>query len=242
MPDLQGKKALITGGSRGIGRAIAESLAAAGAAVAINYRSNQEAAEKVVTSITQKGGKAIAIQADISQASEIEQIFDQAEDKLGKLDIVVSNAATVINKPISEYTFEDFDKTFNTNTRAPFFIMQQAVTRINDNGRVIALSSGGTKLLLSGTSLYLGSKGAVEQFARGISQEVGDRNITVNIVSPGFTDTELLTDRFRATAANMSPFKRIGKPMDVANVVTFLASPEAGWVTGQNIGIGGGVM
>lgn len=150
--------------------------------------------------------------------------------------------ALVINKPPADYTLADYEKTFNVNTRAPFFLMQQAAKRLNEGGRIIAISSGGTKMLLSGTTLYLGIKGAVEQFVRGISQEVGDRGITANTVSPGFTDTGLLTDHFRKTAAGMSPFKRLGQAADIAHVVTFLASDQAGWVTGQNIGVGGGVM
>lgn len=240
--DLRGKNALITGGSRGIGRAIAEALAARGAAVAVNYRENEAAAQKTVDAVIAKGGTAFAIKGDVAVVSDIYRMFDEVEGKLGKLDIVVSNAATVINKPMIEYTLEDYNHTFDTNTRGAFFILQQAAARVRDGGRIIAISTGGTRLLLAGTSLYLGSKGAVEQFVRSLSKELGPRNITVNTVSPGFTNTELLTDEFRGIAASMSPFNRIGEPEEVAAVVTFIASPAAGWVTGQDIGAGGGVM
>ncbi|NWB95705.1 SDR family oxidoreductase [Pseudomonas gingeri] len=239
---LQGKTALITGSSRGIGRAIALELAQRGAAVCIAFRSNKDEAEKVVKSVESLGGKAIAVKADVSIMDDIYRLYDEVESKLGKLDIVVSNAGIAINKPLVEYTIEDYTSTFDTNTRGAFFVMQQAALRINDGGRIIAISSGGTKLLLSGTSLYLGSKGAVEQFVRGLSKELGARNITVNAVSPGFTNTELLTEDLRTIAAEMSPFNRVGEPQEVAAVVCFVASSQASWVNGQNIGVGGGVM
>lgn len=170
------------------------------------------------------------------------RIFDTAESELGPLDIVVSNAAIVINKPLSDYTLDDYRATFDTHTRGAFLVLQQAAARVRDNGRIIAVSTGGTRLLLAGTTLYLGSKGAVDQLVRGVAMDAGPRGITVNTVSPGFTNTDLLTDDFRATAADMSPFGRVGEPEEVAAVVTFLASPAASWVTAQNIGIGGGVM
>lgn len=241
---LAGKNALVTGGTRGIGREIAEELADSGANVAIVFHSNRQAADETIALIKKKNPDAetLAIKADIARISSIKRVFDVAEAKLGKLDIVISNAGTVINKDLGNYTVEDFNQTFATNTKAAFFVMQQAAVRLNKGGRIIAISSGGTKLMLSGTSLYLGSKGAVEQFVRGMSQEVGNKQITVNAVSPGFTDTGLLTDHFRKVDAGMSPFKRVGQPSDIAHVVIFLASKEAAWVTGQNIGVGGGVM
>lgn len=240
---LVGKKALVIGGSRGIGREIAKKLAAEGASVIVNYNHGQDAAEETVQQIQENGGKAIAIGADISVLENISKLFDEAEKAIGRLDIVISNAGVVCNKPVLEYTPEDYEKTFNTNARAPFFIMQQAGKRINDNGRIVVTSSGGTRMLLSGTTMYLGSKGALEQFARGYSQELADRNITVNIVSPGFTNTDMLGDtEFRHYAASLSPFKRIGEPEEVANMIAFLCTEEASWVTSQNIGVGGGVM
>ena len=239
---FEGKTAIVTGSSRGIGRAIAERLAAGGAAVVINYLENGQRAAEVVDEIRAKGGKAVAIRADLSKLSEIRRLFDEAEQAFGKLDIVVANAATAVIKPLVESTEEDYDRVFNTNTKGVFFTLQEAARRVRDGGRIVVTSTGGTKMFFSETSLYLGSKGAVEQFVRVLSRELGSRNITVNAVSPGFTDTELLPERDRAVAAGMSPFGRIGSPEEVAEVTTFLASDAARWVTGQNVGAGGGVF
>lgn len=239
---FEGKTAIVTGSSRGIGRAIAERLADGGAAVAINYLENAGRAREVVEGIEAKGGKAIAVQADVSKLADIRRLFDQAEAAFGKPDVVVANAATAIIKPFVDASEEDYDRVFDTNTKGVFFILQEAAKRLHDGGRIVVTSTGGTKMFFGQTSLYLGSKGAVEQFVRVLSRELGPRNITVNAVSPGFTDTELLPDRDRAVAAGMSAFNRIGSPEEVAEVAAFLASDAARWVTGQNVGAGGGVF
>ncbi|MGX5827594.1 SDR family oxidoreductase [Mesorhizobium sp. 43Arga] len=238
---LHGKTAIVTGSSRGIGRAIAEGLAAQGAAVVINYVGNQKAADEVVAGITGKGGKAIAIQADISSVSDVRRLFDETETTLGAIDIVVANVGVAVIKPLTEATEADFDQVFGTNAKGTFFTLQEAARRVRDGGRIIAVSTGGTKMFFTQTALYLGSKGAVEQFIRVLSRELGSRGITVNALSPGFTDTDLLPERDRAVAAGMSPFGRIGAPHDVADVAVFLASDEARWLTGENIQAGGGV-
>ncbi len=239
---FEGKTAIVTGSSRGIGRAIAERLAGGGAAVVINYLDNESRAREVVSGIKATGGRAIAIQADVSKRAEIRRLFDQAEAAFGEPDIVVANAATAIIKPLVEATEEDYDRVFDTNAKGVFFILQEAAKRLRDGGRIVVVSTGGTKMFFGQTSLYLGSKGAVEQFVRVLSRELGPRNITVNAVSPGFTDTELLPDRDRAVAAGMSAFERIGSPQEVAEVAAFLASDAARWMTGQNVGAGGGVF
>ncbi|MER9695584.1 SDR family oxidoreductase [Mesorhizobium sp. M0179] len=238
---LQGKTALVTGSSRGIGRAIAEGLASKGAAIVVNYVGNHEAADEVVAAIAGKGGKAIAVQADISSVSDIHRLFEEAESEFGAIDIVVANVGVAVIKPLTEATEADFDHVFGTNAKGTFFVLQEAARRVRNGGRIIAVSTGGTKMFFTQTALYLGSKGAVEQFVRVLSRELGPRGITVNALSPGFTDTDLLPERDRAVAAGMSPFGRIGAPRDVADVAVFLASDEARWLTGENIQAGGGV-
>ena len=237
-----GKNALVTGSSRGIGRAIAEGLAKQGVTVVINFISDKQAAAETVEAITNAGGKAISIQADVSKVTEIKRLFDEAEQALGKLHIVVSNAGTAVIKPFIEVTEADYDKVFNTNAKGVFFTMQEAAKRVEERGRIIVISTGGVKMLIPGNALYLGSKGTINQLVRTMAQELGHRNITVNAVLPGYTNTDLLPDRDRKVAADASPFKRVGEPEDIAAAAVFLASDEARWITGQEIGVGGGVF
>jgi 3-oxoacyl-[acyl-carrier protein] reductase len=239
---LEGKTALITGGSRGIGRAIAIALAAKGAKVAIGYVANEARAREVVDTIASAGGTAVAIQADLAARSGVISLFDETQRALGRLDIVVANAASIVVKPLLECTEEDYDRIFATNTKSVFFTLQKAARQLNDGGRIIVSSTGGTRMFFPGQSLYLGSKGAVEQFVRALSWELGPRRITVNALSPGPTETDMMQDRYRDRAAAMSPFNRIAEPADIADIAAFLASDEARWVTGQNIGAGGGAF
>jgi 3-oxoacyl-[acyl-carrier protein] reductase len=240
--ELEGKNAIVTGASRGIGRAIALGLASRGASVAVGYAANRERAERVVAEVAASGGKAVAIGADLAQPSEVARLFDETERALGPLDIVFANAADALVKPLLECTEEDFDRMFSINAKGVFFTLQQAASRLRDGGRIIATSTGGTQMFFTETSLYLGTKGAVEQFVRVLARELGDRGITVNALSPGFTDTDLLPDRDREVAAAASPFDRVGQPVDVADVAVFLAGNGARWITGQNIAAGGGVF
>lgn len=239
---LEGKTALVTGSSRGIGRAIAERLAADGAAVAINYARNRQLAQEVVDGILARSGKAFAIQADVSKPAEVRRLFDEAGKTVGPLDIVVANAGVVLEKPLVESTEQDYDSVFNINTKGVFFTLQEAARGTRDGGRIVAVSTGGTKMPFANLSLYLGSKGAIEQFVRSLSRELGPRNITVNVLSPGFTDTDMLLEQYRAYGASLSPFNRIGMASEVADVAAFLASDAARWVTGQNLQAGGGVV
>jgi 3-oxoacyl-[acyl-carrier protein] reductase len=239
---LKGKTALVTGGSRGIGRAVNQRLAADGAVVVINYARNEQLAQKVVNAIAMTGGKAIAIQADLSKPAGIRRLFSESEKAIGGLDIVVANAGVHIEKPLIENTEADYDYIFDINTKGVFFTLQEAARRVRDGGRIIVVSTGGTKMHFPNMSLYLGSKGAIEQFARSLSVELGPRNVTVNLLSPGFTATDMLPEQYREYGASLSPFKRVGVPEDVADVATFLASGAARWVTGQNLQAGGGVV
>jgi 3-oxoacyl-[acyl-carrier protein] reductase len=239
---LEGKTALVTGGSRGIGRAIAERLAADGAAIVINYARNEQLAHEVVKAISAKGGKAIGIQADVSKPAEVQRLFSKAEKAIGGLDIVIANAGVHIVKPLIENTEADYDYIFDINTRGVFFTLQEAGRRVRDGGRIVVVSTGGTKMHFANMSLYLGSKGAIEQFARSLSRELGPRNVTVNVLSPGFTDTDMLPEEYRAYGASLSPFNRVGTAKDVADAAAFLASDAARWVTGENLQAGGGVV
>jgi len=243
---LESKSALVTGSSRGIGRAIAERLAAEGAAVVINYTRNPQQAQDVVAGIVAKGGKAIAIQANVAKPAEIRRLFNEAEKAFGPLDIVVANAGVFLKKPLTESTEEDYDYVFDINTKGVFFTLQEAARRVRDSGRIIAVSTGGTKMQFAEASIYLGSKGAIEQFARTLARELGPRNVTVNVLSPGFTETDMLNagldDQARTWGASLSPFNRIGTSEEVADVAAFLASDAARWLTGQELQAGGGVV
>jgi len=243
---LEGKVALVTGGSRGIGRAIAERLSRDGAAVAVNYASQAPEVEKLAGEIESAGGKAFAIRADVARVAEIVRLFDETIAHFGKLDVLVNNAGTMFTKPVAAVTEAEFDRIFAINVKGVFFACQQAAARMADGGRIINLSSSTTARIMPTYGAYVATKGAVEQLTRSLSGEFGPRGITVNAISPGPVDTELFTadktpeqiQRF----AQMSPFGRIGKPADIAEVVAFLASDAAAWVTGQNIRVNGGLV
>jgi 3-oxoacyl-[acyl-carrier protein] reductase len=240
MPSLTGKVALVTGSSRGIGRAIAERLGRAGASVVVHYVHNTEKAETVVAAIAAAGGHAIAVQADVRQRADIRRLFQALLQRFGRLDIVVNNAGIFFTKPVADASEEDYDTLFAVNARGTFFVLQEAARHLADGGRIVNISSGATALAFAGLALYSGSKAAVEQFTKALAHELAGRGITVNTVSPGFTETDQLNPQNKAARAQLSPFQRVGQPEDIAEVVAFLISNEARWLTGQNIRATGG--
>ena len=243
---LAGKIALVTGASRGIGRAIAERLSRDGASVAINYVRNLDKAEEVFTEITSAGGTAFTIQADVCRIDGIQQLFEKTLEHFGRLDILVNNAGIRISPTVADLQEEEFDRLFAINVKGPFFACQQAAHQISDGGRIINISSAVTQMMLSGYSIYAASKAAVDQLTRVFAKEVGGRQITVNAVAPGPVDTELLregkTEEQIQQMAQMAAFGRLGKVEDIADAVAFLASDDARWITGQVIHVNGGYI
>jgi 3-oxoacyl-[acyl-carrier protein] reductase len=243
MKTLAEKVVLVTGASRGIGAAVAHKLAEAGAKVIVNYAGGHEAAEQTVNSIIANGGEAIALQADVSNATEVATMFDAAIKHYGKIDVLVNNAGIMITKLLKDTTDEDFTRQFDINVRGTFNTMREAATKLADNGSVINFSSTTTRVMMPTYSTYVASKGAVEQLTRVFAKEVGARGINVNSVSPGPTNTELFTkgkpqeviDRL----ASLSAFNRVGEPEDIAKIVVFLAGDDAKWISAQNIGANG---
>lgn len=242
MGSLKGKVAIVTGASNGIGRGIAERLAQDGATVVVNYAKSADKAKQVVAGIEAKGGKAVAIQADMSKVADARQLVKAAVKQFGRLDILVNNAGDFLAKPLAETTEEEFDRLFALNAKGPYFAMQEAAKTIADGGRIVNISTDGTHLGFSGATVYLGSKGALEQFTKGLAHELAPKGVTVNTVSPGFTETDMMKEPFRTVGIQMSPLKRIGLPRDIADVVAFVVSEDARWLTGQNLHTGGGVV
>jgi len=193
MASLSGKVAIVTGSSSGIGRAIAERLAEDGAIVVVNYGTSAEKAQQVVTGIQAKGGKAVAVQSDMSQVAEARRLVSDTVKQFGRLDILVNNAGKFMPKPLMDTTEADFDQVIGLNAKGPYFAMQEAAKTLKEGGRIVNISTDGTHLSFPGATAYLGSKGALEQYTKGLAQELASRGITVNTVSPGFTETGMIT-------------------------------------------------
>jgi NAD(P)-dependent dehydrogenase (short-subunit alcohol dehydrogenase family) len=247
MTRLNGKTALVTGASRGIGRAIAQRLAAEGAVVAVHYATNDAAAKETVDSIERAGGRGFAVRAEFGTPDDIDTLFHGLATHLtGPLDIVVNNAAIGHSGSLESATEADFDRVFAVNVRAPFFVLQRAVALMPDGGRIINISSAVTRIAVSHELVYGMTKGALDIMGRTLAHSLGKREITVNSVAAGVTNTDMiamLTAIPEAVAgiSAATALGRLGEPADIAGVVAFLASDDARWVTGHLIDATGGM-
>jgi 3-oxoacyl-[acyl-carrier protein] reductase len=240
---LEGKIALITGGSRGIGAAIARRLAADGAKVAVTYAKDGNSASAVVKTIEGNGGKAIAIQADSVDAAAIKAAVEKAVSTLGGLDILVNNAGTAIPKAFEDATLEELDRILDINVRGTFITTQAALKHMKDGGRIIMIGSCvGERMMTPGLAAYSATKGAVKMFTQGLSREVGSRGITVNNVQPGPIDTDLnpASGNWAAPQKALTSLNRYGTVDEVSALVAFLAGPESSYITGANLTVDGG--
>ena len=240
---LEGKIALITGGSRGIGAAIAKRLATDGADVAVTYTKGADAAASVVKEIERAGRKAIAIQADAVDAEAVKAAVDKTVATLGRLDVLVNNAGTAIPKKFEETTLEEMDRMIDINIRGAFVATQEALKHMKDGGRIIMIGSCvGERMMTPGLVPYSATKGAVKMFSQGLSREVGNRGITVNNIQPGPIDTELnpAAGEWAAPQKAATALNRYGSVDDVAALVAFVAGPESSYITGANLTVDGG--
>jgi 3-oxoacyl-[acyl-carrier protein] reductase len=241
---LEGKIALVTGGSRGIGAAIAKRLAADGSRVAITYSKGADAAASVVKEIERDGGKAIAIQADATNAKAVNAAVEKTVAKFGKLDVLVNNAGTAIPKPFEETTLEEMDRVLDINVRGVFIATQAALKHMKNGGRIIMIgSSVGEHVVVPGLVPYAATKGAVKIFSQALSRELGSRGITVNNVQPGPIDTELnpATTEWAVPQKAATALNRFGHVDEIAAMVAFVAGPESSYITGANLTVDGGM-
>ncbi len=246
MTDLTGKVALVTGGARGIGRAITERLAQLGASVVVNYSSSEKLARETVAAIEQQGGTAIAVQADVSKAGDIDRLFATAIERFGRLDIVVANAGVeVVDQAIVAFTEEDFDRVIGINIKGPFFTLQGAARHVADKGRIIYLGSSTTAFPTPGHGLYGGSKIAAQFLVEVLAKEIGKRGVTVNSILPTATDgAGVSTGGARPQVVEYiktyNPMGRMATVGDVADAVEYLSGDLAGYVSGQHLLLSGG--
>ena len=240
---LENKVVLVTGASRGIGAAIAHGAAQAGAQVVVNYAGSQAEADAVVAAITAAGGQALAVQADVSRSADVQRLFAEAIARFGRVDVLVNNAGIMLLSPLKDTTDEMLQRTLDINVKGVFNTLREAATQLAEGGSIINFSRSSTRLMMPTYAAYCASKGAVEQLTRVFAKEMGPRNITVNTLSPGPVNTELFTKgkspEVIARIASLSAFNRIGEPQDIVESVLFLASDQARWISGQNLGANG---
>jgi 3-oxoacyl-[acyl-carrier protein] reductase len=244
---LTGKVAVVTGASKGIGAAIAKSLAAEGAAVIVNYASGKAGADAVVSAITTAGGKALAVRADVSKATDAQGLIDAAIKNFGRLDILVNNSGVYEFSPIESFTEEQFHKIFNINVLGLLLTTRAAVPHLGEGASIINIGSVVSSLTPPNSAVYTGTKGAVDAISGVLAKELGVRKIRVNSINPGMVETEgvhaagFIGSDFEKGAVAQTPLGRIGQVDDIAGVATFLASNESKWVTGELVRVGGGL-
>ena len=249
MNKLENKVAIVTGASKGIGASIARHFAAAGAKVVVNYASSKDGADSVVKTITDDGGTAIAVQADVSQEADVTRLFDETRKAFGTLDILVNNAVYQGYAPIEQVSPESFHQSFNVNVLGPVLTIQAALKLFGDKGgNIINISSGASRMPLPSASMYSASKAALDAITVSLSKELGARNVRINSVLPGATETEGAASagvtpgsEYEKMFVANTPLGRRGRPEDIAKAVVFLASDEAAWITGEQISVSGGM-
>jgi 3-oxoacyl-[acyl-carrier protein] reductase len=248
MGKLQGKVAVVTGASKGIGAAIATSLAAEGAAVVVNYASSKEGADRVVKEITSKGGKAIAVQGSVAKATDVQRLFAETKKAFGKVDVLVNNAGVYEFSPIEDVTEEHYNRIFNTNVLGLLLATKEALKYFNgDGGSIINIGSAVTELTPPTSAVYTGTKGAVDAITRTLAKELGPKKIRVNSINPGMVETEgvhaagFIGSDFQKQFEAQTPLGRIGQPGDISSIATFLASSDSAWLTGELLVASGGL-
>lgn len=248
MSKLQNKVAIVTGASKGIGAGIAKAYAAEGATVVVNYASDRAGAERVVAEITGKGGKALALQGDVAKAGDVERLFAVTKETYGRVDVVVNNAGVFAFQPLDEVTEAEFHRQFNINVLGSLLMAQQASKHFGDKGgAIVNVSSVISKAPSPNSSIYSSTKGAVDTLTRALAVELAPRNIRVNNVAPGGTDTEgartlgVIGSDFEKQIVANTPLARLGQPDDIAKVAVFLGSDESAWLTGERISASGGL-
>lgn len=244
--NTQAKIALVTGASRGIGAAVAKRLARDGYTVVVNYAGSAQAAENVVRDIESAGGQAISAQGDVSKAADVRRLFDTVEEVYGGMDVLVNNAGVMQLAPIAELTEEDYDRLFDINVKGSFNTMREAARRLRKGGRIVNFSSSVVGLLQPGYGPYAATKAAIEAATMVLARELRGREITVNVIAPGPTATDLFlngkSDELVDRLAKLSPLERLGTPEDIAAAVAFLVGADGAWINGQVLRANGGVV